>query len=98
MVDKFDDPQELFEATVAEYDSVYENFWAFRNSLEKHHRNVIDDFIHNAGRDRDHLEYSLKKKRLPTRGKASAHWMRYNATRQAIGLMRLLLELNAAAE
>ena len=94
MVDKYDDPQELYRAAVAEYDVVEERFLKFRASLEKHHRDVLDYFIHDARGAHNNLRYALKNKELPGRGRPDPRWKDYNGTRANIGLMRLILELS----
>ena len=93
MVDKYDDPRELYQAAVAEYDVVEKRFLEFRRSLEKHHRDVLGCFIHAARGAYNNLYYALENKELPVRGKPDLRWKDYNDTRANIGLMRLILEL-----
>ena len=95
MVDKYDDPRELYQAAVAEYDVVEKLFFEFRNSLEKHHRDVLNYFIHDARGAHGNLRYALKNNELPVRGKPDLRWKDYNSTRANIGLMRLILELRS---
>ncbi len=92
-VDKHDDPRELYWAAAAEYDVVEKRFLEFRKSLEKHYRDVLDSFIHDARRASDNVKYALKHKEFPVRGKPDLGWKDYNDTRVNIGLMRLILEV-----
>lgn len=98
MVGKYDNPRELYQAAVAEYDVVEERFLGFRDSLEKHHRDVLGCFIHDARRAHSNLRYALKNKELPVRGKPDLRWKDYSDTRDNIGLMRLILELGTREE
>lgn len=93
MVDKFDDPRELYEAAAAEYDVVEKKFLEFRDTLEKHHRKTLGDFIHDIRRASDNLKYAIKRNEFPVRGILDVRWQDYNGTRTSIGLMRLILEL-----
>ena len=95
MVDKYDNPRELYRAAVAEYDVIEERFLKLRDSLEKHHRDVLGYFIHNARGAYNNVYFALENKELPVRGKPDLRWKDYNDTRANIGLMRLILELKS---
>ena len=95
MVDRYDNPRELYQAAAAEYAVVEERFLEFRASLEKHHRDILGHFIHDARGAHNNLRYALQNNELPASGRPDPRWKDYNDTRASIGLMRLILELGS---